>query len=178
MGLGSPTDSTYLGLEKIRPTLQEADHTCMHNAELAPVAVSYQEASRQYSLPTRRLSRSKTRARTTVKTQPCLMMASVATLSCHLCCTRPSPLLAHPSRAKPFRSLASPYLLFCNGVIIGGRPSRLQSGPEPGPSLQLLLAMRRSNGQRCHHFGLYIQYCLYPPPRTPYSTSNGSNQQS
>lgn len=57
-------------------------------------------------------------ARTTVKMQPCLVMVSVATLSCHLYRTK-SSLLAHPSRTKPYlyRHLQSVSVL-CNMVIV------------------------------------------------------------
>jgi hypothetical protein len=78
--------------------------------------------------------------RTTVKMQPCLVMVSVATLSCHLYRTN-SSLLTYPSRTKPYlyRHLLSVFVLF-NGLIIGGPRQASKSGPEPG-RLQLLLAM-------------------------------------
>lgn len=73
-------------------------------------------------------------ARTTVKMQPCLVMVSVATLSCHLYRTKCS-LLAHPSRTKPFCALQ-----YGDSTIIGGARQASKSGPEPG-RLQLQLAM-------------------------------------
>jgi hypothetical protein len=135
------------------------------------------------SLPTRRLV-SAPQARTTVKMQPCLVMVSVATLSCHLYRTK-SSLLAHPSRTKPYlyRQLQSVSVLcsmvICIVLVIGGARARLrkvgQSQAVFSFSWQCDARWSASCTSSCYSSPHLCFQCGLEDYRYPYSMSKGGS---